>query len=116
MRRLVIATYFLLVFAGVGSAQTPAPPVATASQSFGFDYKDADVITFSVTRYEMQIDGGAVWTSVAVPVKANDGLTPAGSSTYRVAIPALTTGSHTVSFRACNAQLCGDGSTPFAFV
>jgi hypothetical protein len=113
MRRLtaLISVLFLLT---VGLA-AQAPPVATATQAFGFNYADADLATFSVVRFELQIDGGA-WTSVAIPAKANDALTPAGASTYRVPIPALTTGSHTVSFRACNAQLCSDPSAPFSFI
>lgn len=104
-----------LVFAPSAHAQTPPPPVATASQSFGFDYKDTDVTAGGVSRFEMQVDGGA-FASVAIPPKGNDSQTPAGSSTYVVPIPALTTGTHTVSFRACNAQLCGDASPSFAFV
>lgn len=114
--RLWLLTLFVsLGFAVSARAQTPPPPVATASQSFGFDYKDTDVTAGGVSRFEMQVDGGA-FVSVAIPPKANDSQTPAGSSTYAVPIPALTTGPHSVSFRACNPQLCGDSSAPFAFV
>jgi hypothetical protein len=30
-------------------------------------------------------------------------------------LPALTPGNHTVTVKACNTELCGDASTPFAF-
>lgn len=92
-----------------------SPPVATTTQSFGFDYKDADLTTFSVIRFEQQVDTGT-WVTVQIPPKANDAQTPAGASTYKVPIPALTTGTHVVSWRACNAQICGDPSAPFSFI
>ena len=104
----------LLWWSGNASAQTPPPPVATASQSFGFDYKDTDLAAFSVVRFEQQIDAGT-FATVAIPPKANDALTPAGFSTYKTPIPALLTGNHSVVFRACSASVCGDPSTPFAF-
>jgi hypothetical protein len=115
VRILIVSLAGWLCMTGIASAQTPPPPVATASQSFGFDYKDADLSAGGVVRFEMQIDT-ATFTSVAIPPKGNDAQTPAGSSTYVVPIPALTTGNHTVSFRACNAQLCGDASPAFSFV
>lgn len=114
----------LLLFTCPSILSAQPPTVATATQSFGFDYKDADLTTFTVIRFEMAIDPvltagvitSATWSSVAIPPKANDAQTPAGSSTFKVPIPALTTGNHSVSFRACNAQVCGDASTPTAFV
>lgn len=112
---LIVGLGSWLCMPRTAAAQSPAPPVATASQAFGFDYKDADLTTFSVIRFEMQMDAGA-FVSVNLPIKASDALTPVGSSTYKVPIPALTTGSHVVSFRACNAQLCGDSSAPFTFI
>jgi hypothetical protein len=96
-------------------AQSPPPPVATASQSFGFDYKDSDLSASVVTRFEMAIDAGA-YVSVALPPVANDALTPTGSSTYKVPIPALVTGTHTVKYRACNASLCSTDSPVLTFV
>lgn len=95
-------------------AQSPPPPVAVASQSFGFDYVIANLSTFSVVRFEQQIDGGA-WVSVAIPPTANDPQTPVGSNTYKTPIPALVTGNHTVAFRACNAQVCGDPGLSLTF-
>lgn len=96
------------------AAQSPPPPVATALQSFGFDYKDADLSAGGVVRFEQQIDSGA-FASIAIPPKANDAQTQPGNSTYKTPVPALTTGPHTVSWRACNATMCGDPLV-FAFV
>lgn len=91
-----------------------SPPVATASQSFAFDYKDADLTAAGVIRFEEQVDSGA-WIAIGIPPKANDAQTPAGASTYAAPIPALVTGAHTVAFRACNAQICSDPSSAMAF-
>lgn len=115
LRILIVSLAGWLITVGSAAAQSPPPPVATASQSFGFDYKDSDFTAGAVVRFEMQIDAGS-FTSILIPPKQNDTSTPAGSSTYKVPIPALTTGTHTVSFRACNAQLCGDASVAFSFV
>jgi hypothetical protein len=115
VRILIVSLAGLLCMTGVAAAQSPPPPVATASQSFGFDYKDSDLSAGSVVRFEMAVDAGT-FSSIQIPAKQNDSQTPAGSSTYVVAIPALVTGPHTVSFRACNAQVCGDASAPFSFV
>jgi len=100
---------------GSAAAQSPPPPVATASQSFGFDYKDSDLSASAVTRFEMAIDAGT-YVSVNIPPIANDALTPTGSSTYKVPIPALVTGQHTVKFRACNASLCSADGPVLTFV
>lgn len=90
------------------------PPVATPGQAFGVDYPDAAFTAGGVTRFELLIDAGT-WTDVGLPTKQNDPQTPAGSSTYRIPIPAVTPGTHTVSVRACNTVLCGSG-TPLAFL
>lgn len=114
--RILLATLICgLCCAANVAAQSPPPPVATASQSFGVDYKDADLSAGGVVRFEQQIDAGA-WASLTIPPKANDALTPAGSSTYKTPIPAMTTGAHTVAWRACNASMCSVASAPFAFV
>jgi len=110
MLKIVWAAAFLMV---ATSAQ--AQGQATPDQAFGFDYTTANFSTYSVLRFEMQVDAGP-WTSVEIPPTANDAQTPTGANTYRVAIPAMTPGSHTVNFRACNNTACGDPSTPMAFV
>ncbi len=105
-----------MVLAGllmVAALQT-TPPVATASQAFGVDYLDADFTSAGVTLFGVKVYSGA-WVDVA-PAKVTNPLTPAGSSTYRIAIPPLTPGAHSAVFRACNPNLCSDPSAPFAFV
>lgn len=87
---------------------------AIPGQSFGFDYLTADFANFAVVRFEMNVDG-AGWTDIAIPEVADDTNTQDGAHTYKVAIPALTVGSHDVAFRACNATGCGTATAPFAF-
>lgn len=94
--------------------QAIPPPIVTANQFFGFDYKPGDITAFAIVRFEIQVDTGA-WTSVAIPPKANDAQTLAGYDTYKTPIPAMVPADHTVLVRACNAQLCGDASAPFTF-
>ena len=115
LRILIVSLGGVLCTHTAVAAQSPPPPVATASQSFAFDYKDADLTAGAVTRFEMAVDGGT-WATIGVPPVGNDALTQPGSKTYVVPIPALTTGTHTVAFRACNASICGDSSLPLSFV
>jgi hypothetical protein len=112
LTRIASLAFVLLAVASIVHAQ---PPVATATQKFTFDYKTSDFTTFAVLRFELQVDGGA-WVSVNVPATTDDATTPAGSHSYDVPIPALVTGNHTWTVRACNAQLCSDPMTPMAFV
>ena len=88
---MVIATLLLLTQLSV---QQPS--------AFEFDYLDADLTTGSVTRFEMQIDDGA-WGSIGIPT---DTAPISGGRTYRVPVPALVPGDHTVRIRACNVDVC----------
>jgi len=99
----------LLLLAATAQAQT-----ATPGQAFGFNYVIQDLATYSVTRFEMQVDGSA-WASVQIPPVRNDGQTGAGNNTYVVPVPALTPGAHTVAFRACNTGGCGAASPVYNF-
>lgn len=83
-------------------------------QSFGFDYLTADFTNFSVTRFEMRVDGD-VWVDVAIPSVADDPNTLTGAHTYVVPLPPLPTGGHSVAFRACNTGGCGAASPEFSF-
>ena len=105
---------FLLALALYAVPAFAQPPIAAATQSFAFDYKTTDLTASAVVRFELQVDGGA-WVNVNIPATSDDAQTPVGSHSYAVPIPALVTGNHTVSFRACNVQLCSDPMTPFAF-
>ena len=110
MQKIVWAVAMVVGLATGAAAQTPATP----GQAFAFDYLTADLATYSVVRFEQQIDGGA-WTDQGIPTVANDAQTPAGATTYRVAIPALTPGAHTATWRACNATACSAAAAPLAF-
>lgn len=111
MRQSLMAMAVVLVMATGAQAQGQATP----GQAFAFDYETAAMTTYSVVRFEQQVDGGA-WADIGIPEVSNDGQTPTAHTTYRVAIPALTPGAHAVSFRACNAAGCGAASTTFPFV
>ena len=91
------------------SAQTP---VIGPTDAIAFDYGNADFTAYQVTRFEASWDGltfGAVTTQSAVLAD-----TPTGYTSYLVT-PPFSNGTHTVSFRACNAAGCGGASSPFAF-
>ena len=96
-----------LLFAGAREAQAP---IVGPEDAIGFDYADADLSGFQVTHFENSYDEGA-WLTIGIPpvAAAANGLT-----TYRVA-PTPTQGTHTISFRACNAVGCSAPSVPFAF-
>lgn len=124
MKTVIGLCVLLLMPVGVFAADAPKaprgamlqnPPVAQAGQSFAWDYADADLSAGAVTRFEIQIDGGS-FTSVQMAQAFTDAQTPSGAKSYKVAIPALTTGSHTFAVRACNDQLCGDPTPAFGFV
>lgn len=102
----MIALLLLLLWQG---------PVTVAADAFGFDYVDTDIVSAAVVRFERQIDAGA-WVSVAIPPKANDANTGQGASTYKVDVPALTPGPHTVAFRACSVNVCSNASPTLSFL
>jgi len=114
MKRTLFAAAVALLLSAMPAAAQQAIP----GQSFGFDYLTADFTQYSVTRFEMQVDGGA-WTDIQVPEIADDANTLPAAHTYKVAIPPLATGAHTVSFRACNANPapnnCSAASAPLNF-
>lgn len=100
----VLALALTLGLPAAAAAQT----VVTGTQKFAFDYKIADVTTYGVVRFEINLDNSGVWTSVGMAAVSDDAQTTALSHTYVVPIPALVTGPHSVTFRACNANICGD--------
>lgn len=108
--RLALVCLVVLGFIATPSAQVPT---ITSSQAVGFDYLDADMVSFSVTRFDVQWDNG-VWVSIGIPAAVKLANTLAGASTYKVT-PPFTTGNHSVSFRAVNAAGAGAASGPFPF-
>ncbi len=107
--RVLTSLMIALALSASAAAQT-----ATPGQAFAFDYVIQDLTTYSVSRFEMRVDAGT-WVSVNLPAVANDAQTPAGSNSYRVAVPALTPGTHAVEFRACNTGGCGSPSAAYSF-
>jgi hypothetical protein len=97
----------LFGLAGVLEAQAP---IVGPDEAIGFDYADADRDAYQVTHFENSYDEGA-WLNIGQPpiVASTNGV-----STYRVA-PTPTQGTHTISFRACNAVGASIPTTPFAF-
>jgi hypothetical protein len=104
----------LLLFAlSVPVIAQQAPPVLSGDR-FAWDYVEADLVAYSVDRFEVQIDAGG-WTPVGIPAAFTDALTQAGKKSYAIAFPATQPGNHTISVRACNPDVCSAGIAPFAF-
>jgi len=101
----------LVMLTGVAVYAQTAVVVGPA-ETIAFDYIDADLVTYEVTRFEASFDGAAYATVTTTAVMLGD--TPVGSKTYKITLP-FSTGTHTVAFRACRLEGCGGGSTPFAF-
>ena len=93
------------------SLNAEAQPTMGPSDAIGVDYPEAWFNEYAIDRFEVQYDARG-WTSVGIPpvYTALDGVT-----TYTVT-PDTPAGSHTVSFRACNADACSASTSPFAFV
>lgn len=111
MKRLLFAMLFVILAAPV-MAQTPT---MLPGQSVGFDYPDADLTTYAITRFEVKWDSQA-WASIGLPTGIVDAQTLTGQKTYK-ATPTFSSGSHQFSVRVCNVVGCSPASTPpFAFV
>lgn len=102
-RRLFSLAALLVLALGVSAVNASAQVIASTGQSFGFDYKDADLTAAPVVRFEMQIDTNT-FVSVGIPT---DTLPITAGKTYKVSIPALVLGTHAVTFRACSVDVCG---------
>lgn len=114
MKRLLILLVSMLLMSAPALGQS----AATQNNAPAFDYLISDFTAASVTRFEIQFDGGA-FTSIGVPATTDDTKTLAGGHTYagpKFGTMGLSVGSHTFNARACNVGGCGGASpTPFAF-
>jgi hypothetical protein len=81
-------------------------------QQVGFDYADADLTTYQVSRFEASWDDQPFVVVETVAAILAD--TPPGFTTYTVS-PPFWNGVHTVTIRACNSEVCGVASAPFRF-
>jgi hypothetical protein len=111
MLRALLAAVLLLVAVARMDAQSAI--VVGPNDALSFDYLDADFSTWQVTGFQVSWDGSATWVALGTTA-FRDSLTRAGGTSYKF-IPSFTSGQHTVSVRACNAQGCGGGSSPFLF-
>ena len=83
-----------------------AQTTATPGQSLAWEHATADAEL--VTRFEVSYDQAA---SVGVGRTRH----PTLANTFYAPLPALITGSHTVTVRACNANGCSIPSAVFTF-
>ena len=96
-------------------------PVATAVNSLRWEHNTVDLTSAAVVRFELCYDTASpcptitTTASAFTPTSAQGGPPAAGNSAFKMLLPALTPGNHTVTVKACNTELCGDASTPFAF-
>jgi len=91
----------------------PPGPTLNPGQVFAFDYLKDDLAKWSITRFERRIDN-VKWETV--PLSAGTEQPPSGEPpvilvTYTSVPPALTTGTHTLDVRACNASSCSQPLT-----
>jgi hypothetical protein len=93
----------------------PAPALQGSAiigptEAIAFDYRDADLATYAVVRFEASWDGQPFDVVTVDAIILPDTLP--GYTTYR-SVPPFASGTHTVSFRACRVEECGGGSEPF---
>lgn len=87
-----------------------AQPLNTTKVSW--EYLDADLVTYSITEFQIKYDFAGTWVSLGIPT---DTTVISGGKTY--ATPLIVgNGPHDVSIRACNASLCSDPIGPLAFI
>jgi hypothetical protein len=107
--RILIAALCVVCLSVVVTAQTQ---VIIGTERFAWDYPDADLASGAVTRFEVKYDDGA-FTSVGIPTETAD---IPGGKTYKVQFSALKPGTHTVTARACNVDVCSEPMAPLGFV
>jgi hypothetical protein len=97
---------------GAGANLLAQAPTLGPNDAISFDYMDADLATYQVSGFQASWDGGA-WVNLTATA-FRDAVTTSGATSYKFLTP-FTSGTHTVTVRACNAVGCGGGSSPFAF-
>ena len=119
-RLMLVAAIACFVFGlpALAAAQTTAGPL----DSLRWEHADADVTTTQVNRFLVCYDSAAdancliaPLTSKFAPTTVQGGPPAAGNSAYKLLVPALTPGQHTVTVKACNATVCGAAVAPLAF-
>lgn len=119
MRRWL--TTLIVVLACAPRVHTQTPTVIGGLDSVAWEHSDADLLAALVTRFEICYDASVPCTTVTptaakfTPTSTQGGAPAVGSSAYKLLIPALTTGSHTVTVKACNVSAC-TSAAPLAFL
>jgi hypothetical protein len=109
-------------YAGVEAAVAMQTPVATAVNALRWEHLTTDLTSSAVQRFEVCYDTTTPCLSVTTtasalpsPTAEQGGPPAAGHSAFRMALPALTPGNHSVTVKACNSDVCGAASSPLAF-
>ena len=86
----------LLLLSFVSFSAFAQVPVATQNSFLEFDYAITDFTTFTITRFEIQIDA-LPFVSVSIPITKDDAKTLTGDHTYAVQANTLNMpiGNHT---------------------
>jgi hypothetical protein len=87
-------------------------PIVGATDAIAFDYNNNDLATFQVVRFEAAWDSQPYVTLTTVAF--TDANTQLDCTSYKF-IPPFTSGTHSVTVRACNSEVCGTASGPFPF-
>jgi hypothetical protein len=107
-------------YSGVEAAAMQTP-VATAVNALRWEQLTTDLTSSAIQRFDVCYDT-APCLSVTVaaaalpnPTTEQGGPPAAGHSAFRMALPALTPGNHSVTVKACNSDVCGAASAPLDF-
>jgi hypothetical protein len=107
MKPFVIFSFLILFFVGLVSAQTPLKA--------RWDYDDIELP--NVSNFQIKVDAAATYTQIGIPTGQILSDTTPGTHTYEYILPALTSGTHSFTVRACNATDCSfDLSTSFRLI
>ena len=97
------------------------PPVGTKLDSLRWEHQTVDITAAAVNAFQLCYDAitpcSTITPSAAqfTPTTAQGGPPAAGNTAYKMLLPALTVGNHTVTVKACNTDGCGVATAPFAF-
>ena len=97
---------FLIVALGSVLSVQAQSPVATTLDSVAWDYTDAQIASGGVTRFELCLDSQPCLSKTVAEAKH-----ASGPNVYAYTLPAMLPGDHTLTIKACNADLC---SAPLA--
>jgi stage V sporulation protein SpoVS len=124
MRNWPMRVAFVLLVMWVALVVTVFPSFAQTANpgdSVRWDFSDADLAASSVVRFEVCYDAALPcpsFTPAAAkfsPTAVQGGAPASGSSAYKGLLPALTTGAHNLTVKACSTAVCGGVAGPLGF-